>query len=115
VQLDIQPNTGPIRSGTATVAGRIVTVNQADGCTFSIDSSAQSIPVAGGTGSVVVTAAPGCVWTAVSNAAWITVTNGASGSGAGTVQFIVDPNATGAARAGTITIAGQVFTVNQGS
>jgi hypothetical protein len=49
----------------------------------------------------------------VSNAVWITVTNGANGSGVGTVQFIVDPNATGAARAGTVTIAGQVFTVNQ--
>ena len=113
VQLDIQPNTGPVRSGTATVAGRTVTVNQADGCTYSIDSPAQSIPVGGGTGSVAVSAGPGCVWTAVSNAGWITVTNGANGSGPGTVQFIVEPNATGAARAGTVTIGGQVFTVNQ--
>jgi hypothetical protein len=49
----------------------------------------------------------------VSNVSWIIVTNGANGSGGGTVQFIVELNVTGAARAGTITIAGQVFTVNQ--
>jgi hypothetical protein len=49
----------------------------------------------------------------VSNAAWITVTSGANGSGNGTVRYVVDRNGTRAARAGTITIAGQVFTVNQ--
>ena len=114
VQLDIQPNTAPARSGTATVAGKTVTVNQADGCTFSIDPSAQPMPVGGGTGSVTVTAGAACPWTAVSNASWITVTNGANGSGGGTVQFIVDTNATGAPRNGTVTIAGQVFTVTQG-
>jgi hypothetical protein len=49
----------------------------------------------------------------VSHAAWITVTNGANGSGGGTVQYRVDRNMTGAARNSTITIAGQVFTINQ--
>jgi len=48
-----------------------------------------------------------------SNATWIGVTSGASGTGAGPVQFSVEANATGAARSGTITIGGQVFTVNQ--
>jgi BACON domain-containing protein/all-beta uncharacterized protein len=113
VQLDVQPNTGPVRTGTATIAGTIVTVDQADGCTFSTVPPAQSIPVGGGTGSVTVSAGAGCPWTAVSNVSWITVTRGANGSGGGTVQFMVNPNATDAARAGTITIAGQVFTVNQ--
>jgi hypothetical protein len=41
------------------------------------------------------------------------VTKGASGSGDGTVEFTVAANATGAARSGTITIGGQVFTVQQ--
>jgi Putative binding domain, N-terminal/Viral BACON domain len=113
VQLDIQANTGPARGGTATIAGRTVSVNQDAGCTFSIAPATQAVPVAGGSGSVTVTAGGGCAWTAVSNVPWVTVTNGGSGSGAGTVEFTVEANATGASRSGTVTIAGQVFTVEQ--
>lgn len=113
VQLDIQANTGPARSGTATIAGRTVSVSQDAGCSFSIAPSTQAVPVAGGAGSVTVTAGGGCAWTAASNVPWVTVTRGGSGSGAGTVEFTVDANATGAPRSGTITIAGQVFTVEQ--
>ena len=39
----------------------------------------------------------GCAWTASSNAAWVTVASGASGTGAGAVAFSVAPNP-GAAR-----------------
>ena len=49
---------------------------------------------------------------ATSNASWISITSGASGSGNGSVGFSVTAN-TGAARTGTLTIAGQTFTVNQ--
>jgi len=71
------------------------------------------VPVGGGTGTVNVTTRAGCTWTAVSNAAWITVTKGATGSGDGAVEFSAAANATGAARSGTITIGGRVFTVDQ--
>jgi hypothetical protein len=113
VQLSIDANTGPVRSGTATIAGRTVTVNQDSGCTFAIAPSSQDMPQAGGSGAVTVTANPGCTWTASSNAPWLTVTAGAAGTGSGSVQFGVGANPTGALRSGTITIAGQVFTVNQ--
>lgn len=113
VQLDVQANTGPARSGTATIAGRIVTVNQDSGCTFSIAPLAQSMNQNGGPGSVTVTAGTGCAWTAVSNVPWIRITDGASGSGSGAVQYVVDVNTTGAPRVGTLTIAGQTFTINQ--
>ena len=63
-------------------------------------------------GTVAVTTAAGCAWTAVSNNSFITVTSGATGSGNGTVGFSVAAN-TGAARTGTLTIAGQTFTVTQ--
>jgi len=113
VQLDIQANDGPARSGTATIAGKTVSVNQDSGCTVSIAPAGQVVPVGGGTGAVNVTTRAGCTWTAVSNAAWITVTKGASGSGDGAVEFSAAANATGAARSGTITIGGRVFTVDQ--
>jgi hypothetical protein len=71
------------------------------------------MPAGSGSGFVNVTAGAGCPWTAASNAAWITVTGGASGTGDGAVQFAVEANATGAPRNGTMTIAGLTFTVNQ--
>jgi hypothetical protein len=113
VQLDVQANTSAARSGTVTIAGRTVTVNQDGGCAFTIAPSSQQVPVGGGTGSVSVTTAEGCAWTAVSNAPWITITAGANGAGPGTVQFTVDANATGAPRTGTMTVANQPFTVTQ--
>jgi hypothetical protein len=50
----------------------------------------------------------------VSNASWITVTGGASGTGDGTVAYAVDAY-TGKPRNrnGTITIAGQTFAIKQ--
>ena len=90
-----------------------MTVNQESGCSVAINPTSQAIAATGGTGSVNVTAGLGCTWNATSTVPWILVTAGASGSGDGVVQFAVDPNATGAPRAGTITIGNQTFTVNQ--
>jgi hypothetical protein len=61
-----------------------------------------------------VSATSGCGWTAASDSTWITITAGASGTGSGAVSYSLAAN-TGAARAGTITIAGQSHTVNQAS
>lgn len=114
VQVTAVANTGPARSGTATIGGRTVTVNQAGGCSYALSPTSQSAPAGGGGGSVAVTAGGGCSWTAVSGASWITVSSGASGTGSGTVNYTVDPNP-GGARSGSITIGGQAFTVTQAS
>jgi hypothetical protein len=81
-------------------------------CTYSLSSSSQSFDATGGNGSVNVTTSTGCGWTATSNANFIGITSGASGTGNGTVSYNVAAN-TGAARSGTLTIAGKTFTVNQ--
>ena len=81
-------------------------------CTYQLGSTSQPIGPAGGTGTFGVTAGSGCNWTAISNVSWIQVTQGASGSGNGTVGFSVGANS-GAARTGTITAAGKTFTVSQ--
>lgn len=52
-------------------------------------------------------------WTAASNDAWISITAGATGSGDGSVGYQVSPNAGAAPRTGTLSIAGQTFTVWQ--
>ena len=108
------PNTSP-RTGTITIAGQTFTVNQAAAaCTYALLPTSQSVVAGGGTGSTSVTTPAGCAWTGVSNnTGWLTVTSGASGSGAGTVAFSASANPNTSPRTGTITIAGQTFTVNQ--
>jgi hypothetical protein len=106
-------NTGPARTGWLSISGQTFTVSQEGvSCSFAIAPSSQNVAVAGGTGSVAVTTGGTCSWTAASNAAWITVTSGASGTGNGSVAFAVLPNL-GTGRSGTITVAGQTFTVTQ--
>jgi hypothetical protein len=118
VTYNVAPNTGAARSGSIAIAGQTFTLNQAavvqtpPPCTYSINPTSQSFASGGGTGTVGVTTTNGCAWTAVSNAAWITVTGGAAGSGNGTVSFRAAANI-GIARSGTITIAGQTFTVSE--
>ena len=107
------PNTTG-RSGTITVAGQTYTVNQAGvPCAFSITPTGSSVAAAATSGTVGVTAQTGCAWTAVSNATWITVTAGGSGSGNGSVSYNVAANTSTTGRTGAITIAGQTFTVTQ--
>ena len=106
-------NTGGARAGTLTIAGHTVTVSQAAPCAYSIDPNKEKMNARGGTGTVAVTTSAGCAWTAVSNASWIAVTGGASGSGPGTVTYSVSANNTGKDRDGTVTIAGRTFTVEQ--
>ena len=81
-------------------------------CNFALSSNTQTFLASGGSGTVNVITGSSCGWTAASNAGFITVTSGASGTGNGTVGFTVAAN-TGAARNGTLTIAGQTYTVNQ--
>jgi len=124
VTFNVAANTGNARSGTLTVAGITVTVNQAapgstpppaPTCTPTVAPTTQSVGAAAGAGTpIAVTLAAGCAWTAASNASWITIASGASGSGNGTVAFNVAAN-TGNARSGTLTVAGITVTVNQGT
>ena len=119
VGFTVAANTGAERTGTIAIAGQAFMVTQAAApppppppCTYSIDPTSASLVAAGGTGSVAVTAGTACAWTATTTEPWVTITSGAAGTGSGSVGFTVAAN-TGAARTGTITIAGQAFTVTQ--
>lgn len=102
------------RTGTMTVAGQTFTVTQSGlSCSYSISPTSQSFTASGGQGSVSVTTIAGCSWTAVSNVGFATINSGTSGSGNGTVNFTVAANTATAQRSGTLTIAGQTFTVTQ--
>jgi hypothetical protein len=108
------PNPGA-RSGTLTVAGQNIVVNQSGiTCSYALRSPSALVPSGGGPSAVGVIAAAGCAWTAVSNApSWINVTGGASSSGTANVDFRVAPNPAGVERTGTLTIAGLTFPVTQ--
>jgi hypothetical protein len=113
VEFQVSENIGPARTGTLSIAGRTHTVNQASGCAVSIDPSGAGFSSLGGVGTpIAVSAAQGCPWTATKSADWITVTLGASGTGNGTVTYVVALNL-GAAREGTIVIGTNTFTVSQ--
>ena len=111
----VDPNGGAGRVGTITVETQTFTVNQSGACSFSISPGSALFNQPGGEGSVTVSTSVGCNWTAVSNAPWITISSGDSGSGSGTVNYIVRDNMTGSPRQGTMTIAGLTFTVVQGT
>ena len=82
-------------------------------CAPTLNPTSRSVNAAATTGSVAVAAGTGCTWSAVSNASWLTLTGTTSGSGNGTVPYSVAANATTSARTGTLTVAGQTYTVNQ--
>ena len=102
-------------SGTMTIAGQTFTVNQAaGGCTFKLSPKVGKIKATGGIKTVKVKPNfSDCAWTVVSNDSFITITDGASGTGKGTVSYTVAANTNTTAVTGSISIAGETFTVTQ--
>jgi Pro-kumamolisin, activation domain/Bacterial Ig-like domain (group 3)/Putative binding domain, N-terminal len=90
-----------------------VNVTSSGVCTNSLSSDSASVGPGAASGSVGVVAASSCSWTAVSNTSWLTISSGNSGSGDGTVNYSFTANTGSTARSGTLTIAGQTFTVTQ--
>ncbi len=83
-------------------------------CTYSINPTGESFTKKGGKGTIEVTASRiDCEWKAVSELAWVTIIEGSSGTGYGSVSFSVSPNTARQARSGTLDIAGQEFAVTQ--
>ncbi len=114
VAFSVAANTGPGRIGTITIAGNTFTIVQAGAnCAAVVTPSSASFNFVGGPATTNVTINPGCAWTATSNIPWITITSGASGNGNGVVSYSAANNQTPAQRTGTITIAGQTFSVTQ--
>jgi len=107
--------------GTITVAGQTFTITQSgasgvnsNSCTYTLNASSVTLPAKGGAKKVSVKVkGTNCSWTATTTNDFITIVTGTSGSGNGTVDFIVSGNTNTMERSGTITIAGQTFTVTQ--
>jgi hypothetical protein len=81
-------------------------------CTYSISPTSGSFTAGGGTETVSVTASTeSCTWTTSESLSWVSLSP-ASGTGSGSVTVSVTSN-TGAARSGSVTIAGRTYTISQ--
>jgi hypothetical protein len=96
-----------------------VNVFEAGVCTYTVSPGPTiAIPGAGQTASISVGTQAGCVWSAVSNASWLTInysTDTATGTGSGTFSYTAAANNTGVDLSTTISVAGQTLTVLQGT
>jgi hypothetical protein len=90
-----------------------IAVQSSQTCVATLVPEMSTISAAAGQRSVNVNAEAGCAWNAVSNAPWITIDSGSSGIGNGTVSYSVAANNGITARTGTVTIAGEIFTLTQ--
>jgi len=125
ITFNVDANTGGARNATITAGGQAFTLSQAAApppppppppppCTFQISPNNVDVAAAGGNGTVTVTAsASTCSWTSTANIDWLSVVSGSTGTGSGTVTYNVATQLDSTDRNGTITIAGQTFSVTQ--
>jgi hypothetical protein len=107
VTFTVAANAGAARTGSIAIGGQTFTVNQAvAACTLTVAPTSRTELATATTNQVVNVTAnlATCTWTATSDAQWLTVATGASGTGSGAVTYNVAANA-GVARTGTLTIA----------
>jgi hypothetical protein len=107
-------NTNAERTAILTIGGQEATVTQAgQGCAITLSPVSVTVPATGSSASITVAGSIACTWTATSNAPWVSITAGGSGTGNGTIQYTVAPNTTTTERTGIITVAGRTFTITQ--
>ena len=112
----VQANAGDARQGAVQVAGHSLSVAQLAGsaCPVTVTPDAATVQSGASDFAVDVTPEGGqpCPWTAASGSPFITIKEGATGSGAGRVVFAIAANS-GDARVGTATVAGRTVTLLQ--
>ena len=116
VSFAVAANTGTsARTLAGTVAGQAFSVSQAApaACTYSINPASISVADTAASGTVTVTTAVGCGWSASSAGGILTFQNGTGRSGPGSVTFAMTANTGTTARTAVGTVAGQSFTVTQ--
>jgi len=107
------------KDGTVTVLDTTTTTDfqnvslTVPSCDFLLSSPSVSVGSGANTGRIDVEGTSGCPWTANSNASWITVSSGGSGTGNGTVNYSIAANPNSQSRTGSLTIAGQPLPITQ--
>lgn len=112
VRFRVAATSGPTRIGRLRVAGRFIEIQQSQGCAYTVEPLSHNAAASGGSAAVTVHTAEGCAWSAGTGSSWVTIVSGASGTGAGRVEFSVAAN-TGPQRSGSLTVAGRTVAVAQ--
>ena len=99
---------GKVYVGTTTGVAAFGLLN----CTYTVGTNSVAYDSAANSSSVNVTTESGCSWSVVNNSNFIVITGGATGTGSNAVAIQVPAN-TGAARSGTLIIAGRIVTITQ--
>lgn len=84
-------------------------------CGYTLTPATSTFAATAGSGVVTVATRTTCGWRAKSNALWMTITSGLTGTGNGSVRFSVAANNGATARTGTLTIGNKTFSVTQGA
>jgi len=108
------PRMGTIQAGNGS-SSAYFTVVEVGVCTYSLSNALITLNPGGGTGTVTVNTQTGCVWSAVPNSTWLTITSGASGTGSGSFTFSAAPGNTSVSFTGTVTVMSQILTIVVGS
>ena len=82
-------------------------------CAYSLATSGAAFSPSSGTGTIGITTDNWCDWNVVNTNNWIALTSATNGTGNGSVAYSVSSNTTHLARAGTLAIADQIFTIRQ--
>ena len=94
-------------SSTSTSISNVTGPTTTGRCALSLKNSSPSFNSGGGSGTVAVTVARECAWTAAAAASWIEITSGKDGQGEGSIAYRVRENADPVARRGAITVNDQ--------
>ncbi|MEJ7609411.1 MAG: SBBP repeat-containing protein, partial [Bryobacteraceae bacterium] len=78
-------------------------------CDTTLSKTTDAFSGGGGSGSVLLTTTPECIWTVAPGAAWIALTSAASGQGNGTITYSVAANQTAAPLAASLTAGNQTL------
>jgi hypothetical protein len=110
-------NSSATRTANLTIGGRSVSLTQTpSSCTYSVNPSQTYVGAIGGMVQTTVTAGSGCPWAVVNNQpSAASVTQGATGSGSGTVTFQVAPTVLQTQRSLTFTIGNAGLVIVQTS
>jgi hypothetical protein len=82
-------------------------------CAMSLPASLQALGADGGAGSLPITVAPECTWTASSAADWLVITSSTSGQGAGVVEYVASANPRASERRGALLVSERRVEVTQ--
>ncbi|MFM1769791.1 MAG: hypothetical protein RJA22_2320 [Verrucomicrobiota bacterium] len=105
---------GVARTGSVMVADATFLIIQAAApCVYAVTPGSRNHGHGSASNAVSITATPGCAWSVSNTNSWLTIVGAASGTGEGTVAYLVEANASLQPRSGNLVIGGQVFAITQ--